>query len=146
MRKDAFSLAMVVFVLLMKDEHVFLIRRAHTGYADGLYTLPGGHVHQGESLRDAAVREAKEEVGVDFQVEDLSYVHALYRPKGERAFLASCFVVSKWEGTARNAEPEAADAAAWFPLHALPEEGMLPYVSHLLEGVKQGQFLSEYRD
>ena len=40
-----------VHVLLERDGRVLLMRRAGTGFFDGLYSLPGGHVEEGESLR-----------------------------------------------------------------------------------------------
>jgi 8-oxo-dGTP pyrophosphatase MutT (NUDIX family) len=46
---------------------LLLIRRAENPRDpwSGHMALPGGHVHPGEPLRDAAVRETREEIGVD---------------------------------------------------------------------------------
>lgn len=44
------------------------------GFFTGCWTLPGGFVDYGEHPREAAIREAKEELGVDIIIED---------PKGE---------------------------------------------------------------
>ena len=50
-----------VHVLLERGARVLLMRRAGTGFFDGLFSLPGGHVEPGESVRDTAVREMREE-------------------------------------------------------------------------------------
>ena len=54
-----------VHVLFERDGRVLLMRRAGTGFFDGFYSLPGGHVEEGESLRATAVREMREELGID---------------------------------------------------------------------------------
>ena len=38
-------------VLLLKDNKVFLLRRAETGYKDGYYTTPAGGIEKGEMFR-----------------------------------------------------------------------------------------------
>lgn len=41
---------------------------------DGLYTTPGGHLEAGESGREGAVRELREEAGIVARPEDLKYL------------------------------------------------------------------------
>ncbi|WP_407656858.1 NUDIX domain-containing protein [Lentzea atacamensis] len=45
---------------------------------DGLWHLPSGKLDAGESVLDAAVREAEEEVGVLVEPGDLRHVHTLH--------------------------------------------------------------------
>ena len=52
-----------VHVLCRREGRVLLMRRAGTGFFDGLFSLPGGHVEPGESVRAAARRELREETG-----------------------------------------------------------------------------------
>ena len=52
-----------VHVLCRREGRVLLMRRAGTGFFDGLFSLPGGHVEPGESERAAARRELREETG-----------------------------------------------------------------------------------
>jgi 8-oxo-dGTP diphosphatase len=48
------------------DGRVLIVRRAQPPAA-GLYTLPGGVVELGETLAEAAVREVREETGLDIE-------------------------------------------------------------------------------
>lgn len=51
------------------------MQRDNTGFRDGYYALPSGHVDGGEP----AVREAKEWVGVDIDSKGLRLVHKMHR-------------------------------------------------------------------
>src|SRR5690554_6023153 len=68
-----------VHVVLERDGEVLLMRRKGTGFFDGLYSLPGGHVEEGESLRDAAVREMREETGIALQADALDMLGVVHR-------------------------------------------------------------------
>lgn len=68
-----------VHVLLVRDDDILLTRRRDTNpLFDGLWHLPSGKLDAGESVLDAAVREAKEEVGVHVDPADLRLVHTLH--------------------------------------------------------------------
>jgi mutator protein MutT len=55
-----------------------LVRRAiEPGY--GKWTFPGGYVDRGEPVQEAAVREAKEEVGLDVRLDYLLNVYSYPR-------------------------------------------------------------------
>jgi 8-oxo-dGTP diphosphatase len=62
---------------IIRDERnrVVLVRRAiEPGY--GKWVFPGGYVDRGEELRSAAVREAREETGLDVRLEELIDIYS----------------------------------------------------------------------
>lgn len=65
-------------IFFTDGEKVLLLKRAEKGDNKGTWCLPGGKVEEGESLIDAATREAKEECGkvVGSRFEDLKEVDA----------------------------------------------------------------------
>ena len=67
-----------VHLILRRNGALLLSRRANTGYADGQYCLPGGHLEDGESVVQAVVREAAEEVGVTRHPQALRCVHVMH--------------------------------------------------------------------
>jgi mutator protein MutT len=116
-RAQRFRAIVDVHVLLVRGEEVLLGRRARTGYADGLWHLPSGHLEAGESVAQAAVREAREEVGVVIEPGNLAFAHVMHRaPERVGVF----FVATRWDGEPYNAEPDKCSEVAWWRLDALP--------------------------
>jgi 8-oxo-dGTP diphosphatase len=140
-----------VYVIFRQDGKILLIRRAGTGYRDGEYSLPAGHVggtdeQGGETAIRAAVREAKEEVGVDIAPEDLRLVHTMHRKSTnptphERMDLY--FEAVKWHGTFRNAEPHKCDELRWADATQLPDN-MVPEVRQALAKIFAHQNYSNF--
>lgn len=50
-------------IILNEQEEILLIKGPRRGWE-----MPGGQVEEGESLKDAAIREAKEESGIDIEI------------------------------------------------------------------------------
>ncbi len=133
------------YLLLLRDgpagTEVLLHLRQHTGYMDGHWAVLAGHVEQGESVLDAAVREAAEESGVTVAAADLEPLCAMHRvvrggaPIDQRAdfFLAT----RTWSGEPRITEPDKAAAMDFFPLADLPEP-CVPHERRVLEAVAAG--------
>lgn len=55
-------------VILLQDDHILLV------YEKGHWSLPKGKREIGESMHEAAVREAKEETGLDVTLKDVAFV------------------------------------------------------------------------
>lgn len=144
MSKEYFKVIPASFIILQKDDAVFLLRRFQTGYADGKYTMPSGHIEPNESLRAAAVREAKEECAVDIEASDLTLVHVLSANAASDGNhrVNFFFHTTKWSGEPTNAEPDKCDHADWFPINDLPAD-ILPYVADTVGFLKTGQTYAE---
>ncbi|MBT2235287.1 NUDIX domain-containing protein [Nonomuraea sp. NEAU-A123] len=105
--------------MLVRDGTVLLGKRANTGYGDGQWHLPSGHLEPGESVVGAAVREAREEVGVGIRPDDLEFAHVMHRAPDRVGLF---FVARTWEGEPYNAEPHKCAELAWRPLGELPDD------------------------
>jgi len=60
-----------VGIFIFNQSNELLLVKSHKW--PGKYVVPGGHVELGERLEDAAIREAKEETGLD--IYDLKFVN-----------------------------------------------------------------------
>jgi len=96
---------------IFRDEAVLLIERAK-GALKGRWSLPGGHIEPGETARAAAVREVREETGVEADLHGLVDVHdvILRRPDGT---LLAHYLIAVFCGRWRAGEASAgSDASA----------------------------------
>lgn len=125
-----------VHLVLTDGEKVLLGRRHGTGYADGEWQImPSGHLEEGESVVDAAVREAREELGVE--VDDCVVIHVMHhRNPGGTARIGMFLVARSVTGTPVNAEPHKCAELGWFPLDRLPER-TVPYSRAGVEAVRR---------
>jgi len=108
-----------VGAIILQDGKIILVkRRAEPG--KGRWSIPGGTVHLGEKVRDATVREAKEESGLDIEIIDDRPMDAfdsiMTDDKGrvQYHFTLLEFLAKPKGGTLEAAE-DAADAR-WVPL------------------------------
>ncbi|MBB6452732.1 ADP-ribose pyrophosphatase YjhB (NUDIX family) [Salirhabdus euzebyi] len=109
------------------------------------YNLPAGGVEPGESVKEAAKREAKEEASVDVEVGELAFVYE-YAPHlsnsryGQTPSLGMMFEASILHGVpSLSATPDANQTdVKWIPLSQLNEIVLYPNIKqHILEYVKQ---------
>ncbi len=122
------------YLLLLRDgpagTEVLLHLRQHTGYRDGHWAVLAGHVEHGESVFEAAAREALEESGVTVALADLEPLCTIHRTVPGGAAIdqrADFFLAARtWSGEPRITEPDKAAEMAFFPLSDLPE----PCVPH----------------
>lgn len=68
--------------LLVQNDRVLLV--CHKKNDQKYWLLPGGGVDQGESLKEALIREFREELAIDIEVNDIIYVSDSISPHGKR--------------------------------------------------------------
>lgn len=100
-----------------------LLSRRRGSYGDGMWHLPSGKLDAGESLLEAAIREAWEEIGVRIDAADLRHVHTLHAvAPGVEPRLGVFFEALAWRGEPENREPEKCSELGWFGLDDLPAD------------------------
>ena len=85
--------------------------------------LPKGHMEPGESGADTAIREVREETGVDSRlVEKLDDIRYWYTRDGARVLkVVSFFLLNYRSGSIRDFQREEVDGAEWVPLEDAAE-------------------------
>lgn len=75
-----------VGVIVFRDDKVLLVKRANRP-GQGLWAIPGGRVELGETLKEAARREVKEETGVSISPKEPIYVFEVIERDDEGGIL-----------------------------------------------------------
>ena len=131
-----------VHLLFFHENQILLSRRLNTGYRDGEYSVPAGHLDGDETVRGAAAREAEEEIGVRIEAGDLRFSSVMHRNEGEER--VDFFVqAQKWEGKPFNAEPDKCDDLRWVDVGALPDN-TIPYVRRAIANHLNGITFDEF--
>ncbi len=142
MNKKRFGIIASVYLVLTQDNKTLLLLRKNTGFEDGNYGLVAGHVEDNETLKEAMIREAKEEAGIDIKVDNLELRNVLNRHEVSNERVDFFFSVNKWEGEIINNEPEKCGGLEWFDMGVLPEN-VIGYIWQALEDVKNKRFYRE---
>lgn len=128
-----------VGAVVRRDGEVLLVRQSPGHSLAGQWTLPWGRVDAGESPMAAAIREVREEAGVEAEVEALLGVQELPEPHlGGVALVYLCRHVGG-DLIPRDTETDAAryySASAFRSLHELKE----PWSDWLVQRVFAGRF------
>ena len=131
-----------VYMLVKKEGRFLALRRFNTGYRDGEYTFPAGHVDDGESAIHAAVRELKEEVNLEAQEEDTKLVHVMQHKEGNHEYFDFYFKISKWNSEPKSCEEDKMDDLRFIDPLELSKLA-IPGVKKALEEIeKQNTFSS----
>ena len=131
-----------VHMFFLRENKILLIRRYQTGYMDGHYSVPAGHLDGDEPVRKAAVREALEEIGGRIEPDDIDFAGVFHRSEGDER--VDFFVhVRRWSGEPVNAEPKKCDELLWSELKDLPEN-TIPYIRRAIEKFQTGVPFEEF--
>lgn len=135
------------FIILMQDDKIAMVLRKNTGWMDGHYGLPAGKLEYHETFTQGAIREAKEEAGVDISPDDMRVVHVAHRHHGNGEefmdWVDAYFAVDAWRGEPHNTEPDKAERLDWLPINDLPANVVPPQRAALTE-IAKGNFYSEF--
>lgn len=81
MSTDRGNIWLAVAGMVVRDGKILVVKKAY-GATKGLWTLPGGFVNPDETLDEAAVREVREETGLDTVPEAILAVRSGILRKG----------------------------------------------------------------
>lgn len=121
-------------------KQILMLKRAGTGYCDGYFDLPGGHLEANEDIFDGMIREAKEEIGITIKREDMEILHIYHRYKG--GMLKFVFKTDKYNGIPINNEMNKCEKIEWIDFENLPEN-IVPSIKIELDNIKNGVYYSK---
>jgi ADP-ribose pyrophosphatase YjhB (NUDIX family) len=108
---------LLVLCFIFAQGHMLLLKRGIEPYA-GYWAPPGGYVEAGESPEAAAIRETREEVGVELDISSLIPLAISSVPSINQVYIAYLCRLEAMQ-TPLPRPPEALDAR-WFPEESFP--------------------------
>lgn len=132
-----------VVVFLCKGKAILLGRR-RSSIGDSTFALPGGHLEFGESFQECAVRELKEETGLDMdKVEFLTLTNNVFLKESKPSHYVTISmrgVLADPHQLPQTLEPDKCDGWDWYdwdnlpkplfgPLEKMAQEGFNPFAN-----------------
>jgi len=146
--QQRFKIKTGVFLFLIQDNKILLLRRYKTGIDDGNYVVPMGSLEGDETLTQAVIREACEEANIIIKPETLHMCHIMHRfhPMPQNLSFEQIDIFFKaeiYEGTIENLEPHKCDELKFYPLNNLPAN-TVPFIRYAIESMLQSKVFSEF--
>ena len=131
---ERFKIPVGIFVIFRKEDQVLLQLRQNCSFS-GYFGFVGGHLDGNEQIQFAAIRESKEEVGVDICPKDLILKAVCHSNKGAE-YLQFYFECRKWIGEIKNQEPYKCKRLEWYKWDELPEN-TCPYLKEAIDKINK---------
>jgi len=119
-------------ICIIKDGAALLSRRAIEPFKGG-YDLIGGFIIPGETPEQAAIREAKEETGLDVRITGLLGIYS--DQYGEGSYTLGIHYLGEIAGGTQHAGDDAA-SLEWVDIKAIPEEALTTGFRNVRESLK----------
>jgi 8-oxo-dGTP diphosphatase len=133
------GVGVIVFRFHNNKEQVLMHRRKVVSFGKHSWGTGGGHLELGESLKEGALRELREEAGDELQVENVQFLGVCnildFSPKH---YVDISFRADWISGEAQTAVGDEAVEWQWFDLDSLPSP-LFPVVARYLEAYKTGE-------
>ncbi|PWU23498.1 DNA mismatch repair protein MutT [Candidatus Cerribacteria bacterium 'Amazon FNV 2010 28 9'] len=122
-----------VGVIVIRDGKVLMGKRKNS-HGDGTWNFPGGHLEGGETPQECAIREVKEETGLE--IRDLRigpYTNDIFEQE-HKQYITLFIVTYSQQGEPTVMEPNKCSEWKWFSWDHLPQPLFLPTQNLLAQG------------
>lgn len=150
MDKNHFKTTSAVLILLTRETapgkvEYLLQKRQNTGFADGMWDFSAsGHVEKNEPMTKTVCREAKEEIGININPNDIEFMGLLHSFDGGEPRFLGCFKINKYLNEPYINEPDKVAELKWFDRDNLPDNLIDSRQVALNRFRKNGVFYQEF--
>ncbi|MCL5411333.1 MAG: 8-oxo-dGTP diphosphatase [Patescibacteria group bacterium] len=127
--------------LIVREGQILLAMKKR-GFGQGRWNGVGGKLKRDESIKEAAIREAQEEIGITpLSLKKVATLHFLFPevpPENDWNQEVMVYLVDRWEGQPIESEEM---APKWFNIAEIPFESMWSDDIHWLPKVLGGTFI-----
>ena len=123
--------SLAVIVAVIDEGRILLTKRDDFE----VWCLPGGGVEDGESMAEAAIRETKEEAGIDVELTRLVGVYS--RIGGMWNDVHAVLFAAKPVGSALKIQPGETIEVRYFPFEEIPDELLFGHRRRILDAIHE---------
>ncbi len=123
--------------MILKDGKVLMTKRKGS-HGAGDYGFPGGHLEPLESFEDCAIRETREECGLE--ITNIKFLYVTNVTKYAPKHYVHIGLIADWaRGEPQLMEPDKAEGWEWFSPDNLPEGPMFEFCKLAFDAYKTGR-------
>ncbi|MCV6599646.1 MAG: NUDIX domain-containing protein [Alphaproteobacteria bacterium] len=138
---ERFKCPMAAHLFLKKDDKILFQLRSAKSY-NGFWGVVAGHLDGKETASQACIREAKEEIGIDINKEDLKLATICHSYVNNVEYLQFFFYCEQWNGEIKNMELDKCSDLQWLDLNNLPNN-TVPYILKAIKNTENKEFFYE---
>lgn len=131
---------------IIKDEQwkILFQKRANTGFRDGFYQLPSGHLEWEESMIACIIREVKEEINLDVAEKDCRVVHMSHSVNPwERTYFNIYIEISTYSWELKNMETNKCSELRFIDRDEIRTSELCAYDNYILEKIEAWEPFSD---
>lgn len=118
-------------LIFNENGEILLLRRQNTGYMDGYWGTPGGHLENNESIIDGLKREIKEEI--DMNIINSKLISIITRYNENDTYIDFVFKISGNLNEIKNNEPDKCSEILYFEKDNVESfKNVIPHIKNLL--------------
>jgi len=115
-----------VAAMIIKDGRILLIRRKGS-HGEGSWATPGGHLEFGETPEVCAIRETREEVGIEItNVRFIAVTNDIFEESGKH-YITLWMQADLLSGEPKIAAEDEVAEFGWFNWDCLPSPRFIPF-------------------
>ena len=121
----------IAVYLIGKKNDTFLLGKRISNHMNDHWSLPAGHVYEGESCSKAIIREISEECGITLKNEDIELTGAMHHYSAPFDYSNYIFTADLSNYKPINTEPNKCSELKFFSINKLPNT-IVPYTEFML--------------
>ena len=132
------------FIILEKDNQILIAQRAWDVFLSWSYNFPSGHLETWETLQQATIREAKEEIWITIYESDISLKHTLYWQSIERPYIYFYRHTTKRDWEPHILETDKCSDLRWISYNDIEKYQRTPWDLQAIKAIQQWIQVSTY--
>lgn len=121
-KNNKYMTRLASYIFIIENNKLLMMIRENSGYEDGKYTVPSGHVESDETITNSIIRETHEEVDIHVDINSLKLLCVSQRKDFKYYdYIDFFFICNEYCGTPKNNEPHKCSDVRWFDLDYLPQ-------------------------
>ncbi len=136
MEPNRFMVRCAVHLFLVNDGKILVEKRKNRDYGNHQLDVIASHIKENETVIDAIIRTAKEEVNITIQKEDLKIIQVMQQKSDPYEYINYFFLTDTYSGELKNNDVDYCESIEWVDFQ-YPIENMMAYINFAIKNYQE---------